>query len=182
MWSRQTRAPHWQIGGDGHCGAENETPNLLWWFPRARRWRSAQGCDRKNRGRPKELHHCGAQTHPRRQKVSSIKKKKIISLCYFNLTSSFFGVISLGSCGSGECHFNPAAVVSSGFILVYSGSEHHAAGSTSVECNLQRNPMGIFFVFIFLPARPQFSFSHHQLTERLWEEETHKFGLNYLFF
>lgn len=43
MWSGKTRAAGWQIGEDGHCGSENETPNLLWSFPWAPRWRSVQG-------------------------------------------------------------------------------------------------------------------------------------------
>lgn len=69
MWSRKTRAPCWQIGGDGHCSTENELPNLLWRFPRAPLWRSAQGCDGRNRNRPAGLRHTWPQTHTHTHKV-----------------------------------------------------------------------------------------------------------------
>lgn len=59
-----------------------------------------------------------------------VQSKK--DLCFSIQYPPFLRVISLGLCSSRECHFNPAAVVSSGFIFLCSGSEHHAAGSISI--------------------------------------------------
>lgn len=88
MWSRKTRAPRWQIRGDGHCSTENEMPNLLWRFPRAPRWRSAQGCDGTNQNRPAALRHTWPQTHPRKYKHAVAKNP--INIHAFKAPSRLF--------------------------------------------------------------------------------------------
>lgn len=77
MWSRKTRALCWQIGEDGHCCTENEMPNLLWRFPWAPLWRSAQGCDGTIQNKLAGLRHTQLQTQTSKKELNiEIPRKK----------------------------------------------------------------------------------------------------------
>lgn len=99
MWCRKTRALCWQIGGDGHCCTENEMPNLLWRFPWAPLWRSAQGCDGRIRNRPAWLRHTYVfDTDPHYFQRQSVVYS--IYVIQWDLSYYRFFLINLAYCGS----------------------------------------------------------------------------------